>query len=201
MRVILHADDFGYDNDTVAATIDLFEKGCLSSASIMATMPAAGDALKYAAEHQMFSFGVHLTYVDGLLPAIRNEKSSLLDENRLFYPSNDVRRKALLFKLKQKEIISESLAQINLVKDVGVGVSHLDSHGHLHKFPAFLEALPKIKKQSEIAASTGFWSTFYATLIGKGRLCAWTRADACLSGLFRLSAWRLSLFRRQTMPD
>lgn len=29
-------------------------------------------------------------------------------------------------------------------------ISHLDSHGHLHKFPSFLLALPEIKKRSGI---------------------------------------------------
>lgn len=150
MKIIIHADDFGYDNDTLSATIELFELGVLTSASIMPTMSAAEKAMQYAASHKEYSFGVHLTYVDGLKPAIDDNSSSLLDETGVFYPSNDVRKKAIRFALQKKDIIEESLAQINLVKKAGINVSHLDSHGHLHKFPSFLVSLPEIKRRSGI---------------------------------------------------
>ena len=148
MRVILHADDFGYDRDTTQATIELLECGALTSASIMATMPAAEEAISYAAAHKQYSFGVHLTFVDGLKPALQKEGSTLLDNNGLFYPSNIVRKKALKLSLNKKDIIEESLAQIDIVRKGGVEISHLDSHGHLHKFPSFLLALSEIKRRS-----------------------------------------------------
>ena len=150
MKVILHADDFGYDNDTTQATIELLECGALTSATIMATMPAAEQAMAYAAKHPEYSFGVHLTYVDGLKPVLVKDKSTLLDDHGLFYPSNDVRKKAILLKLKKQDIVEESLAQIERVRSTGVTISHLDSHGHLHKFPSFLLALSEIKKRSGI---------------------------------------------------
>lgn len=150
MRVILHADDFGYDKDTTQATIELLEAGALTSATIMPTMPAAEEAMAYAAIHKDFSFGVHLTYVDGLKPALQKEGSTLLDSNGVFYPSNDVRKKAIALKLKKQDIVDESMAQIEKVRKASVDISHLDSHGHLHKFPSFLLALPDIKKRSGI---------------------------------------------------
>lgn len=150
MRVILHADDFGFDKDTTLATIELLEEGSLSSASIMATMPAADDAMAYAAAHKEHSYGVHLTYVDALSPALKKNKSSILDENGLFFLSNDVRKKAIKLSLQKQDIVDESLAQIEIIKKAGVEISHLDSHGHLHKFPSFLLALPEIKKRSSI---------------------------------------------------
>jgi predicted glycoside hydrolase/deacetylase ChbG (UPF0249 family) len=150
MRVILHADDFGYDKDTTRATIELLECGVLTSATIMPTMPATGEAIEYAASHKQYSFGVHLTYVDGLKPALQKVGSTLLDANGLFYPSNDVRKKAIKLALKKEDIVEESLAQIGLVVKGGVELSHLDSHGHLHKFPSFLLALSEIKKRCGI---------------------------------------------------
>ncbi len=150
MKVILHADDFGYDYDTTQATIELLECGALTSATIMSTMPAAEKAIEYAASHKQYSFGVHLTYVDGLKPALQKEGSTLLDSKGLFYPSNDVRKKAIKLSLNKKDIIDESLAQIDIVRRGGVSISHLDSHGHLHKFPSFLLALPEIEKRSGV---------------------------------------------------
>lgn len=151
MKLILHADDFGFDEDTRKCTIELFEKGYLSSASIMANMPSSDSALEYAARHPEFSYGVHLTYVDGLVPLCNIDSiKSLVNEKGVFYESNDVRKKALLLRLKRSDIVKESIAQIKKIQDKGINISHLDSHGHLHKFPAFLLALDEICKQTGI---------------------------------------------------
>lgn len=151
MKVILHADDFGFDHDTTQATIELLESGTLTSATIMPTMPAAKEAITFAAKHPELSFGVHLTYVDGLTPASDAKViSSLVDAEGLFLPSDDTRKKALRFAANKHEIVKESLAQIRILQEGGVKVSHLDSHGHLHKFPSFLLALGEVRKQSGI---------------------------------------------------
>lgn len=151
MKVILHADDFGYDKDTTWATIELLESGAISSATIMAMMPATDMALDYAASHPEKSFGVHLTYVDGITPvSSREEIPSLVDEEGNFLDSNLVRRKALKFSLSKKDIVKESVAQIRKIQEAGVRISHLDSHGHLHKFPSFLLALKEITRLTNI---------------------------------------------------
>ena len=63
MRVVLNADDFGRCPDTVAATIECFTRGALTSASFMVHMPATAQALAFARAHPEFSYGVHLTFV------------------------------------------------------------------------------------------------------------------------------------------
>ena len=181
MKVILHADDFGYDKDTTQATIELLESGSLTSATIMATMPAAEDAIAYAAAHKQYSFGVHLTYVDGLKPALQKDGSTLLDANGLFYPSNDVRKKAIKLALKKEDIVEESLAQIEIIRKGGVEISHLDSHGHLHKFPSFLFALPEIKKRSGISRVRRVQNVF----LQKPRLSPTTILNRCFD-------WRIA---------
>jgi predicted glycoside hydrolase/deacetylase ChbG (UPF0249 family) len=142
MKIILHADDFGFDDNTVKATIDCFEKGALSSATIMPSMPSTRKAIAYAKENPQFSFGVHLTYVDGLDPICNsNEIKSLVDRNGMFLPSNRIRLKSFLHTLNQKEIIEETKRQIGFLLDSSISVSHIDSHGHIHKFPIFQDAI------------------------------------------------------------
>lgn len=150
MKVILHADDFGYDEETTLATIELLDAGVLSSATIMPKMPATNIALDYAVKHPEKSFGVHLTYVDNL-PSCAKDVTTLVDGNERFLKSDEVRMRALLLKIKKDDIIRESLAQIDVVLHAGVRVSHLDSHGHLHKFPSFLFALNSIAEVTGIS--------------------------------------------------
>ena len=139
MKVILHSDDFGYDKDTLKATIDCFERGALSSASVMVNCEASEEAFAYAKRHPEFSFGVHLTFVDGLKPVLPpKEIPALVDSNGVFLPSNTVRKLAMMMKLPKTQVIAESQAQIDKMEKAGVKVSHLDSHGHLHKFLSFL---------------------------------------------------------------
>lgn len=146
MKVILHADDFGYDKDTLDATIDCFERGVLTSCTVMVNCESSEEAFAYARKHPEFSFGVHLTYVDGLKPVLlANKIPTLVDEKGLFLPSNVVRKLAMLLKLSKKQIIAESQSQIDKIENAGVKLSHLDSHGHLHKFLSMLYSMKYLK--------------------------------------------------------
>ncbi len=146
MKVILHADDFGFNKDTLEATIDCFNQGALTSCSVMVNCEASEEAFAYARQHPEISYGVHLTYVDGLKPVLSaSQIPSLVDENGLFLVSNTVRKLAMMLKLPQKEIIAESQAQIDKMEKAGVKVSHLDSHGHLHKFLSILYSMKYLK--------------------------------------------------------
>jgi len=142
MRIVLHADDFGFDKDTLKATIDCFEKGALTSASIMPNMESTKEAINYAKENPQCSFGIHLTYVDGLKPiCMANQIKSLVGNNGMFLPSNMIRIKSLLHIISRMEVVEETKRQIGLVLDAGIPVSHIDSHGHIHKFPIFQDAI------------------------------------------------------------
>lgn len=146
MKVILHSDDFGFDKDTLEATIDCFEKGALTSATIMVNCEATEEAFEYARKHPEFSYGVHLTYVDGLNPCLQaKEIPMLVDMDGLFLPSNSVRKLAMMLKLPKAQVIAESQAQIDKIERAGVKVSHLDSHGHLHKFLSILYSMKYLK--------------------------------------------------------
>ena len=135
MKVILHADDFGFDKETLEATIDCFERGALTSCTVMVNCEASEEAFAYARQHPEISFGVHLTYVDGLKPVMpAKEIPSLVVKDGMFLPSNAVRKLAMMLRLPKKEVIAESQAQVDKIEAAGVKVSHLDSHGHLHKF-------------------------------------------------------------------
>jgi YdjC-like protein len=147
MLVILNADDFGSSADTVRATIECFEHGALTSATIMPGMPATQDALEFARGRPELSFGVHLTLTgDGqerplagaeAVPGLTQADGSLL-------PTRKVRLRALARRLPQAQVERELAAQIELVRGAGVAITHVDSHRHLHKLPAIGEALARV---------------------------------------------------------
>jgi predicted glycoside hydrolase/deacetylase ChbG (UPF0249 family) len=147
VRVIINADDFGYDSDTAQATIECFGSGSLTSATLMANMPATSEAVAFARTNPQFSFGVHLTYSWTTMerPLCEpNTLPSLVGQNGYFLPSNRLRLAALLGRVSAAEIARETGEQLAFIRDQGVQISHVDSHGHLHKFAPFQEGLRRV---------------------------------------------------------
>jgi predicted glycoside hydrolase/deacetylase ChbG (UPF0249 family) len=144
MRVIVNADDFGHDPDSVSATIAAMQGGALTSATLMAAMPGSAAALRFAARERAFSFGAHLTFAGkGVETALapRAGASTLTDADGRFASPNTVRLRALAGRIDGREVREEARAQLAFIADHGVSISHVDSHYHLHKLEPFRSAL------------------------------------------------------------
>jgi predicted glycoside hydrolase/deacetylase ChbG (UPF0249 family) len=147
MRIILNADDFGFSRDTVDATIDCFERGLLTSATIMPNMPATPHAIEYVSRAKQASFGVHLTLTgDGDARPVSSPStvSRLVDSSGCLLDTRTFRLRALARRLDVGQLEREIEAQISCIRNAGVAVTHVDSHRHLHKFPQVLEALGRV---------------------------------------------------------
>jgi predicted glycoside hydrolase/deacetylase ChbG (UPF0249 family) len=147
MQIVINADDFGFSADSVDATIESFEAGALTSATIMPRMPGSAAAIGFARAHGEFSFGVHLTFTgDGserpLVAA--GEVPDLVDSSGRFLDTGVVRRRALLGRLETSQIEAEMERQIAWVRDHGIPLTHVDSHRHLHKLRPFRRALGRV---------------------------------------------------------
>jgi predicted glycoside hydrolase/deacetylase ChbG (UPF0249 family) len=147
MRVILHADDFGSSADAVRATVECFELGVLTSASIMPRMPATDQAIEYARAHPELDFGVHLTFVGDaeerpLLPP--DQIPALASPEGRFRRTRDLRFRGLLRRLPVDQIERELVCQLDAVRGRGVEITHVDSHRHMHKLPSFAEAPQRV---------------------------------------------------------
>jgi chitin disaccharide deacetylase len=147
LQIIVNADDFGASEETVQATIEGFERGALTSATIMVTTPNASAALAFAASHPEHSFGVHLTFVgDGAeRPAAEADLiPDLVDEGGFLGSTRAARLRGLAGLLSVTQIEREAEAQLALAREHGVTITHVDSHRHLHKVGPFREALRRV---------------------------------------------------------
>ncbi len=143
-RVILHADDFGFNDDTTDATIGCFHRGMLTSATIMANMPATEQAAAYARAHPEFSFGAHLAYVDERPICDAGQIATLVTGEGKFLPMPELRKRALLGRISPEDAARETEAQLGRLRDLGVPISHVDSHGHTHKLAPIRRALAMV---------------------------------------------------------
>lgn len=147
MRIILNADDFGYDDDTVGATIGCFEAGALTSATIIPGMPATARAIEYARANPRFSFGAHLTFISDTVESPVSAAAdipALVRPDGRFLDSQVLRVRALRGRVPVDQVEREMAAQLQYLRDEGVPLSHVDSHGHLHKFAPFVEAMRRV---------------------------------------------------------
>jgi chitin disaccharide deacetylase len=144
MVIVVNADDFGASEETVRATIECFEAGALTSATIMPGMPATEAALAYARSRPDLGFGVHLSFVaNGLERPLSDPSglSGLVDDDGRFRRAGDARRLALQRRIPVRSIVREAEAQLTAIREGGVEISHVDSHRHMHKLGPFREAL------------------------------------------------------------
>ena len=149
-KLIVNADDFGWSEDTCKATIECMEAGLVTSATIMTGCVATDTACKYAAENShRFSFGLHFNIVDKHRPLLASGKS-LMESTNKFRDSDRQRIQALFYQLNANELQREFIAQLETLKEKGVKITHVDSHGHLHKFPAVFTAIKKIIEDNNI---------------------------------------------------
>lgn len=150
-KLIINADDFGWDEDSCKATIACMEAGTITSATIMTDRPATRMACEYAAANaHRFSFGLHFNIVDQHRPMSRHQLSLIDPDTQAFRRSGQQRKKAMLWQLAPLDLQTELLAQLELIQGRGVKVSHIDSHGHLHKFPGVISALKQTLRHKNI---------------------------------------------------
>ena len=138
-RLIINADDFGLAPGVNRAIVELQQAGALSSATLMANGPYFSPAVYMAFAQPALAVGCHVVLVDGS-PCLRpDEVPSLLDpldSSSFRITVGSFISDLLRGRIRGKEIEAEAVAQIRRIQSSGLTVSHIDSHKHLHAFPA-----------------------------------------------------------------
>lgn len=130
-RIIVNADDFGMNAETNRAIVEAFERGVISSTTLMANMPGFEEACELARRHQLCGrIGVHLNLTEG------RPISGPIKRVSLFCDANgEFRPRRTLFHLSSEEaqaVDAEFSAQIDACIERGIRPTHLDSHQHVH---------------------------------------------------------------------
>lgn len=150
-KFILNADDFGMSQAFNTAVLEGYSSGILKSASLVAN----GEAFEEACEAIIpacpdLGVGVHLNVIEG--KALCQDLDKLTDGDGNFNNSFGM---LLLKSLNTKDntfmeqLEKEFRAQIEKVL-AHTGVSHIDSHVHVHSIPRIFELVAKLAKEYEI---------------------------------------------------
>jgi predicted glycoside hydrolase/deacetylase ChbG (UPF0249 family) len=132
-KLILNADDYGWDADASNAIIELIESDKLKNVTVLANHCNEVAFKKIGHYNSHISIGLHVCLNEGL-PVSKNV-FSLHHPTGNFYSSKELFIKAISNKIKYEDVLREIKAQYYLLKDSGIDVSHADSHQHIHQYP------------------------------------------------------------------
>lgn len=143
VSIIVNADDLGISGEVNEAIFALMARGKVTSATLMANGPAVEEACRQVRHFPQCSFGVHLnlTQFAPLSEAGRGlvDKETGLLSRRI---AGSGYSGALAAAVR-----AEFEAQIARIMSLGVAVSHLDSHHHIHTQPFAFPALKAAQRR------------------------------------------------------
>lgn len=153
-RLILNADDFGLTAGVNRAVLELHRAGALTSASLMAHAAATEEAIEIARSAPTLGVGCHVVLVDGV-PVLSQQMLSALAMPRdgRFHPTLAAFLGPMLSgRIPSSEIEVEAAAQIALLQAKELKLTHIDTHKHVHIFPAVLRPVLRAAKAAGIRA-------------------------------------------------
>lgn len=132
-QIIINADDFGINNKVTEEIEKAIELGVVSSTTIMANGSCLEEVSRFAKKYPSVSFGAHLCISEfkSITKSEILKKYGVIDNDGLFI-------KYAVFKLKSfpQELLDaislEIHAQLQILKSLGIPLSHCDSHHHSH---------------------------------------------------------------------
>ncbi|MDP2918032.1 MAG: ChbG/HpnK family deacetylase [bacterium] len=134
-KLIVNADDFGLSKSVNRGIIDCYQKGIVTSTTLMPNMPGFDEAVLLAKQNPGLGVGCHLNIYRGRPVLKACEIPSLVNKNGLFFASSELVKRIYWRRIKASEVRREFSAQIQKIQGAGIEISHLDSEKHFHCFP------------------------------------------------------------------
>jgi predicted glycoside hydrolase/deacetylase ChbG (UPF0249 family) len=144
VKIIINADDLGISLQVNEAIYELIAEGRVTSATLIVNGPGIADAARRVHLWPKCSFGAHLNLTE-FRPVTKAGREQLT------MPNGEMSRRNIEHAWPSPRILQavyeEFSAQIQKLIDLGVPVSHLDSHQHAHTIPQIFPALKAVQKR------------------------------------------------------
>lgn len=150
-RLIINADDFGRDVAANEAIADAFDRGILTTTSLMVNEPAAAAAVELARKRPQLGVGLHLTLVCGHAACSHTEAPHLADEQGRLSENAPLAGMRYFFnRAAREELRLEVEKQFQRFHETGLPLDHVNGHLHLHLHPVVANILLDHAQEWEI---------------------------------------------------
>lgn len=142
--LIVNADDYGLTDAISRGILRGHRDGVVTSASVLAVGPAAARTARWLAGAPRLGVGGHLALVGEDPPVLTaREVPTLVDRRgRLPLTWRAFLARAAAGRVDPADVRHEFAAQLDrLTRELGLRLTHLDSHQHLHLWPPVARAL------------------------------------------------------------
>ena len=137
--LIINADDFGLLPEVNQGIIECFEAGSITSTTLMVNTQGATDAVELAQKHPVLGVGLHFNLTQGKPIRSPVDIPSLVDDSGNFHNRSRFEKKMILGKIQPNDLKREFTAQCDRFGELGLEMTHIDSHHHIHVFPSIFK--------------------------------------------------------------
>ncbi|MBF0631935.1 MAG: ChbG/HpnK family deacetylase [Magnetococcales bacterium] len=154
---VINADDLGISHEVNEKIFQLMDQGHLRSSTLIMNGVAVEAAVAKIPNYPHCSFGIHLNITYGRPLTGSSALEPILDDHGYFTEGFSRDR---LTEPVQQAVFDEWSAQVDAARAMGVVVSHLDSHHHVHRIPALFPWLSRLQRHHGIHRLRGSWTVF-----------------------------------------
>lgn len=162
--LIINADDFGLNEAANAGIIESYQAGSVTSTTLMANAPFAGQAAGLARENPGLGVGLHFNLTWGRPLMGSSKVPALVGPDGAFLDRSLLARRLLMGRIPARQVEMELGAQLQRMQELGVQPTHMDSHQHVHGFGVVFSAVAKRCVDLEIPMRV----PWVATTVGGG---------------------------------
>ncbi|RMG21159.1 MAG: ChbG/HpnK family deacetylase [Deltaproteobacteria bacterium] len=193
-QLIVNADDFGLTPGVSRGIAQAYDRGIVSSASLVANGLGFEAALRIARARPTLGVGLHLNLTEGRPVAGADRVPTLVDGDGSFLGYKTLTLRLLSGRVSKDELRREIGAQIERLERGGLRPTHLDGHRHVHLIPVLFDVVAEVAQAAGIA-----WVRCPAALGDRTRPSSVKAARALgLAGFARLQVARLERYGLKT---
>jgi len=147
-RLIVNGDDLGYSENRNRGIIEAYQRGILTSASLLANGDAFLHAVNAVRDLPDLDIGLHLNLSEG--QPLVDGHTTIVDDEGFFFGKDESRRRALEGKFAPREVERETRAQIQRLQDAGLPLTRVDGHHHIHVYGNVGESIARAAQQMSL---------------------------------------------------
>lgn len=147
MKIIVNCDDLGVSKPVNDAILELMKERRVTSATLMMNGGAVDDATGRLGQFSHCSFGIHLNATEFAPLSAHPGLGPLLNDQGEF--AGNLRKVPFTAAIRDG-VLAEWSAQVERALALGVPISHLDSHHHIHTEPRLFRVLKRVQQRFSI---------------------------------------------------